>query len=199
LAGVAAVLAAAVLGLTAAKDFECSLENTGCAHSNAKNGYYAGVLDNPFTRRPVANRRLGVYVASRDDYAVHINTDSRGRYCIIWAFESIAPDARLPRRHVSFGPHSIDVALLSHLGWQPLDGRPPPRGCQTSNVGVPWDRYDGLIGNSVGLLLALLSLSALGFLLASRIEFKTVRTRQIIASIGVLTSLAAACLALSLI
>jgi len=85
------------------------------------------------------------------------------------------------------------MGLQSHLGWQPLDGRPPPAGCQTSNLGVPWDRYRGFADSGVGKALLLLSLAALALLLAGRLG------GRLVASIGVLASLAATCLAIVLI
>lgn len=191
------MFALVVLGLTVVTALHCDLENSGCAHSSAKNGYYAGVLDDPATGRPAADRHLGVWTASRGDYAVHINTDAHGRYCLVWASESVVPAASFPRRRASVGPHRDDVPLLSHLGWRPLNGRLPPTGCQKSNLAVLWDRYSGFASSGVWRTLLVLSLAALAFVIAGRVPLGP--ARHIISSIGVLVGLAATCLAITVI
>jgi hypothetical protein len=132
----------------------CAWDTSNCALSHVKDGYYAGVVLDPRTHQAVANRRLSVYFESRRDPGAAINTDSGGRYCIVWAQEHVYPSARI-------GPRSY--ANL-HDDWRPLTGGPPPHGCEISDATIPWNRAADLrarwqhlsvLWTGVGALLAL--------------------------------------------
>jgi hypothetical protein len=137
----------------------CGLENTYCATSQLKNGYYAGEVRDPVSGQPVANRRLPIWFESRRDYRATINTDASAHYCIVWADEHSYPAVKLTP--------NLDANL--HDDWRPLGGQPPPQGCQTSNATIPWDRAEDLGSAWQWKLLVAVPLLALALLLCGRL------------------------------
>lgn len=110
-------------------------DSSRCARGTAKDGTYQGTLIDPSTKRPRANVIAPLYFPSIDKVAGRLRTDGAGRYCVVWAKESVYPTARL-------GP--TDESL--RVAWQPLAGADPPVGCQTFAAEIPWNRALGADG-----------------------------------------------------
>lgn len=67
----------------------CGWDTSYCAQSRLKNGYYAGVLRDEVTGNIIRSRRVQLDLSSREDSAVGMTTDALGRYCIVWADETL--------------------------------------------------------------------------------------------------------------
>lgn len=114
----------------------CNIDTAYCATSGQKDGLYTGVLRDP-DGRVLASTPFTVAFASRSvagDTVGGFRTDQTGRYCIRWAGERVTPFLYVNGR----------FAGGARNGWQPLHGASPPRGCQSGNRGIPWDRTDAL-------------------------------------------------------
>ncbi len=120
----------------AASAFACGWDTSYCANSRDKNGLYTGVLVDRQGRR-LTETSFSVLFESRRDADPRdvdgFSTDARGRYCIVWAQESVTPFARVDGYETS-----IDVP------WEPLNGDDAPPGCQAGDNGIPWNRADDL-------------------------------------------------------
>jgi hypothetical protein len=176
---VAAIVATAVLVLNLiAGQAACKLENTNCAASHLKNGYFAGVIIDPQTQTPIANQHLAMYFESRRDYGVTLSTDTTGHYCIVWANDP------LPRVKVG---NNYNVILRDP--WRPLDGQPPPPGCSATNADIPWNRAVDLRSNWRYKLLLWLPGLALATL-ALRSLLRKSRLKELLSSVGLAASAA---------
>jgi hypothetical protein len=83
-------------------------------------------------------------------------TDARGRYCIVWAKETITPSAVVG-----------DGGPIGLRRWRPLRGAAAPPGCQETAAGIPWDRAENLRSSWQFLTLLLLPALALSALAAA--------------------------------
>jgi hypothetical protein len=113
----------------------CSQDTSYCAATTERNGIYTGTLSGS-DGRPAANTHFEVLFASRglERPRVRFTSDARGRYCILWPEEQVFPSSDATQQH-----------RVANVGaWLPLDDRPPPRGCQVGNEGVPWQRAEDL-------------------------------------------------------
>jgi hypothetical protein len=154
---VAFVVAAAVLMLVVDSfraTYACSQDTSYCAETTDRNGLYTGTLRDS-EGRPAANTEFEVHFASRglDRPRVRFKSDARGRYCILWPKEDMFPSSRVAEGH--------DASLGS---WLPLGDRPPPRGCQRGDAGVPWQRAEDLASSWQFLTLVALPALALALL-----------------------------------
>jgi hypothetical protein len=137
---------------------------------------YEGIVvtedDRPYRGRPVL-----VDFASRDEFRdeprVRFTTDDSGHLCMVWARESAYPTLYTPDgaplfaryqgyRYAGEGP----AAALG--GWQALEGRPVPAGCQTTDASIPWyDAFHASHSWQAWLLVAIPAAAILILLLAA--------------------------------
>jgi hypothetical protein len=118
----------------AAAGLACAHDTSYCALNRHKNGLYRGTLVDR-QGRPITDTAFSVSFESRRRAHPRevggFSTDAQGRYCIVWAAERITPFV-----------HFDDVERTIQTPWQPLNGPNPPRGCQSGNHGIPWNRAD---------------------------------------------------------
>jgi hypothetical protein len=118
----------------------CGWDTSYCAQSRDKNGVYRGVLVDRHART-VTGTAFSVAFESRRSARPRdvsgFSTDAQGRFCIVWAQESITPFL-----HVDGSVTSIRDP------WQPLNGANPPPGCQAGDQGIPWNRADDLTSSA---------------------------------------------------
>jgi hypothetical protein len=135
----------------------CSQDTSYCAATTEKNGLYTGTLRGR-DHRPAANTKFEVVFASRglERPRVTFTSDARGRFCILWPEEAVFPSSDATTAHQGANPRA----------WLPLDDRPPPRGCQEGDAGVPWQRAKDLASSWQFFTLVGLSALALALLVA---------------------------------
>jgi hypothetical protein len=110
---------------------------------------HRALSDSPFSvafesRRSANPREVGGF-----------STDSRGRYCIVWAEERITPSAVLDRR----SEVGIDAP------WHALNGSARPPGCQAGDHGIPRNRADDLKSSTQFVAVPAVTLPAMALLL----------------------------------
>jgi hypothetical protein len=129
-AGVVAVCAGGFDFL--AGNWVCAQDTSFCAFGHEKNGVYAGTLATP-RGRPLRNQPFDVYFESRrDEPVVRLRSDSRGKFCIVWAQERVGPVA---------GASGTPINLPL---WRPLRGAAPRAGCEATAAQIPWNRASDL-------------------------------------------------------
>lgn len=151
----------------------CGTDTSNCAESTEKNGVYAGVLRD---LDGAVYRSAGFEVAfesrSREDLPkVHLRTDGRGRYCVVWPRERVVP---FPSDEAGTLLSGRDEPLIGLGDWRDLEGADPPPGCEETDAGIPWNRADDAESSWQYWLLLALPITAA---LAAAMALATQRTR----------------------
>ena len=116
-------------------NFACSTDTSNCALGHVKNGVFRGVLADR-DGRPLTATPFSVGFPSREGMrdAGGFSTDAAGRYCIVWAQDD----------RVTLFAHVSGATFPLTAAWAPLNGAAPPRGCQSGDQGIPWNRAGDL-------------------------------------------------------
>lgn len=174
-AGAAAFLHVVATGLA------CAWDTSYCAHSVDRSGVYEGTLrtlDGEIHR----SAPFAVSFESRRDLsAVSFKTDERGRFCIVWARESIYPLAYTPAGEHLSGRSGGEGAIPGITEWRDLEGRDPPAGCQEADEGIPWNRAEDATSTWQYLLLVLLPAAAALLLALALVGRRRPRARSLLA------------------
>jgi hypothetical protein len=161
------LLGAVLLGLAhfTFVSFACSGDTSECAQSTTKDGYYEGTLYS-LDGRPYRSAEVEVEFASRrNESDVKFATDPGGHLCIVWADERAYPKPRTPTGEPLVGSDGGSALSPFH----DLGLLAPPRDCQESSEGVPWNHADDAGSHWQSWLLYLLPLASIGLLAAALI------------------------------
>jgi hypothetical protein len=136
------LMAVVLLLLNYSRAYDACGDSSGCVTSTEKDTVWRGLLIDGRTGRPLPNRPFDVRFASRRQDPVTFRSDGAGRFCVVWACETIAAAVDPPLmvesgargRSILFGPEH-------RLGGRPS---PPPPNCERTDEGIPWHRSTDL-------------------------------------------------------